>query len=308
MLRAKYLLPLFVITLLLLSGCNPNEEVTETNKDDQNTINDPINRPPNPDDPTPNPPQTRLRLVEIKGRDLSKDELKNSILPYNKLFFPVAPLNKNFKSKKCQNNTEKCVVNRQIPFAFNLDVLKGESPKDIVIKDMIIEMGLVSVGQNYRTEQFCFLELKTCSGNAITRHPTLGIPWFIKTFAWDSTFWKKGHDQTMLTKTFHETLEKGKVADGHYVVEKGQFSMKNLFLLSSDNLKEYVFLKDNIRFMVSDDTFVVDPVLKVYIEDKLPTENDHIAPNAPARIIDQSQVYADVMESDWPILNDELLE
>lgn len=298
---------IFILLLypLFFVGCNKQTEEVTSN-DSTKTIQDSINNPLPPDEPTPVPPQVRPRLVEIKGRKLTKNEIKNTIFAYNKLFFPVASLQKNFKSKKCKYNKKHCVVNRQIPFAFDLDVLKGEDPKDIVIKDMIIEMGLESIATNYKTEQFCFLELKICSGNAIVRHPTLGVPWFIKTFAWDMTFWKKGHDQTMLTKNFHETLESGKVNDGHYRVEKGQFSMKDLFLLTSDNLKEYIFLKDNIRFMVSDDTFVINPVLKIYIEDKLPSEQDKVGKAPAQREIDESQVYSGFSEADLPFIEEEL--
>lgn len=246
--------------LIFACGKKDSEETTTTTSVNQRT--DPVHSPqPDPQDPG-GPKPGPIRLLEIPGRALTKKENKDLFFPYASLFVKKAALHQSRKHKKCSPGySDVCTVNRQVAFAFDLDSLKNENPHTLEIVDMRLHMNLYSVLNNKQSEMICSLDYRVCSGQGRKQD------FWTTTFVQDGTFWKKGYEKTVISSLFQDLLNKAPTDQGLYLASEAEFSLMDLFHLQRDTFKEYAFLKDTLKYVVTDDTYVEEPVLRVYMRD-----------------------------------------
>ncbi len=250
----------FLVLVLLISSCKKEEETT-TVSDGVGRQDDEIRLPPAEPTPDPTPPpweEPQWKIVEIPARVLMSQEMNLLHFPYTKLTMKILKLGQNRKHKKCEDDYEdQCVVNRQIGFAFDLDIFKRENPHTLVVKDMQVVFDAYSIEKNKRSELLCSLDFRVCSGRGKPQNI------IVKTFWQDGTFWKKGYERTVLTPLFQTTIDDGDTSEGLYIVKDAALSLIDLFKLRSDNFKEYAVLKKNLKFAVTDDTYVENVSLRV---------------------------------------------
>ena len=262
-------LKLIIVALLSLSflysckSTQPDEpDFSGGGRDDLQPAPDP-EPTPIPDDP-PAPP--RVETWSLEGDDISKEERKETPIPYRTWFVKTINLNQNVENKKCVSGYEdRCVVNRQLLFQFRTEEIQEKYPTEFwSLKSARLTGSYYSVGKNNRTELLCLLNANHCSGQGILKN------WFGKLIWWSSKFWTKKYDHIVKNKWFNEFLIEGYDAtDKLYIRRDETVNLLDIFPVRLIDMERYVRKDKSVKFSITDDTYIEDPILHLeFIERK----------------------------------------
>lgn len=267
----KALLFIFLSLMFLgIQSCgNPN--VTD---DDIPILSGDDDFSPDPDDPKdptePDPADPKDVVLTFAPRKVGKSEYKTLELPYRTMFFKVLGPGESKKHIACKKKfKKKCVVNKQVLFAFDTDAFK-EYKEHYKLMRIKLKADYVSFGKNRRSEMICFVNDQVCSGRAITKIPGIGLPDLAKLAFWNGPFWKRGPASIVQNDIFHSFLESGwSEDDGVFLKTNETFRLDRLF--GQDNLRfqQHLFDDTPLYFTVTDDTFVENVEIEIFLREKL---------------------------------------
>lgn len=239
--------------------------------------NDDLNPQPPPSDgpspapgpgPTPAPPE--VVTLNIDPSELNKND---TTIVYRGFIKPVG-LKEPRKHKKCPDRFEnQCLINRQVLFQFNLEEINQSYPQELWdVSSIELHADYFSFGEKYRTELFCILNLKKCSGKAITKIAGLNIP-FIKVLWRNPKFWRGRDEDHIMNELFHIELLNGKLHEGIYIRKGLIMDLTRTFNIPDTALQTLVRKNNNLQFTVTDDTFVEFPNLQINLRRRLPSRD-----------------------------------
>lgn len=261
---------ILILAVLFYSSCSQDDPVIPVDPNRSIGGNDDLQPGPGPDptptpEPTPAPPQTAT--VTLQPSSLSKGD---TTLVYRKVF-KVVGLNEPREHRNCHEQySDKCTINQQILWQFDTSGINENYPSALWdIGKVEMTAGYYSVGKNHRTELLCLLNNKVCSGKAISKIPRLGLP-FLKILWRNHKFWTGRDGDHVKNKLFHDTLLSGQINEELYVVPNHTFDFSRVFSLPATAVQTLIRKNDGVHLSVTDDTFVEDPILKVYLKRRVP--------------------------------------
>ncbi len=265
------------LCILSLTSCNqgsgelppiPSDVIRDTddlntNPDtDQDTPDDTVDPrlpPDNPTDPTnpndPNQPPQQSAVLKILPSDVNPDSVT---LVYRKTIEPLQ-LGETSDPKDCHPSfPTKCVWNSQVIFGYSTDFLNNEYPKEVwEIAAVEMTVSFYTHALNKRSELFCLHNTKMCSGQIgkddgkfIVKNPK---------------FWTGKDGNHVANALFTAVMGRNRLEESLWIVHDYTFSLGKMFKLSDNDLRILFRKKDIVSFSVSDDTYVEDPIIKVYL-------------------------------------------
>lgn len=259
----KRFVTLMTLAILIVSCGNPH--ISEEPANDNVTGTTPVE--PDPQDPNwpPQDPQQPPQkvLVEVNAQAVTADEAKQMNLVYKKIVKTIE-LGNTVKSKSCPDGHDHhCVKDRQVVFQFDLTNVDLPDNK-YKLEDAEILGDYYSIGKNYRTELLCLLNSNVCSGKGILKFPKIGLSFLVKMLWWNSAFWVNDYNQMVPTTLFQDTLDSGWNPNENIFIRENQlFSLKDLYNWPSENLQHLLDRHKKWNFVISDDTFVDRPLLRL---------------------------------------------
>ncbi|MDC1175588.1 hypothetical protein OAT67_09325, partial [Bacteriovoracaceae bacterium] len=205
----------------------------------------------------------------LEARAIGGEDLDGLRTPYKKGIVKHLSLGESRKGKWCAKNFKnRCVKNRQVHFAFDLDEVPYLLDGQYRVVKSEIQASYYSIGKNYKTEMLCFLNINRCSGRSIIKIPRLGLSFLIKMLWWDKKFWENGYDAVVSNDWFHsQMMNTWSDEEELYLMENSSLAMSSLFNLHSDELTDIFKSERSLVFTVTDDTFVEDPKIKLTLEE-----------------------------------------
>jgi hypothetical protein len=262
----RFTLIVLLASLLGLSACGKNPHIVDQpprEVDGTDPIQDPD--PEDPIDPPP-PPPPGVHMVNLAARDYPVEELQAQALslPYRVKKVKTITFGKSQRGLMCRFfGSDNCTRNRQVLFAFDL-------PKITDIKklhDVRLQANFVTYGKSYDTELLCLNNIKACSGNGIQKIPVLGMSKYVKKKWWDADYWAGGYDDVVRNKHFQESVKSSTpVNDSTRVSGQRDFSIRELFNLTDQELIALIEGEKTLWFTLTDDTFIMSPTLVVMYE------------------------------------------
>ncbi len=284
----KYLTSIILLGIFSLASCQkggelppiPNDAVTNTddldsgndsNNPSQPDISNPTD-PTNPDDgntdPT-TPPGPQTAFTTILPSDVNP---KSVVLVYRKSIDPLQ-LGEVTDSGSCHDSFKhKCVKNSQVLFGYDTTALNKDYPPELWEIDSVeLEVSLYSIGLQKRSELFCIHNLKLCSGelNKDDDEDDKG-KFDIKFIVKNPKFWTGDNDDHITNNIFTNLLRVNQIEDDLWIVRDHVFDVAKLYNLSIHGLRRLFRKTSFISFSISDDTFVEDPIVKIYMTKRLP--------------------------------------
>ena len=240
----------------------PDSDQDNQNPDNPDNSGD-TNDPTDPDTPTqPTDPRPQSAIQRILPSDVNPDDV---ILVYRKSIDPMQ-LGQVTDSRKCHPVfPHKCIWNSQVIFGYDTTILNQDYPKELwEITSVEITTSLYTLAIDKRDEFFCIHNLKLCSGELNKDDDNQ------KFIVKNPKFWNGDNDDHMTNNIFTNVLRAHQIEDELWIVRDHSFDIAKLYNLSTLNLRT-LFRKNNfISFSISDDTYVEDPIIKVYLNRRLP--------------------------------------
>ena len=261
-----------IIALSNLSSCNkggdippiPDDAIRNTDdlKPEPDRDTGPVPTDPSqPEPPTTPPPTGPTQAVQrISPSDVNPDDV---ILVYRKMIDPMQ-LGQISDSRKCHPALpSKCIWNSQVIFGYQTDDLNKNYPKELwEITHIEFTSSFYSLAIKKRDELLCMHNIKMCSGELgkdddkfIVKNPK---------------FWNGDNDDHIVDNQFTNLLRAHQIEDDLWIVKDHTFDLGKLFRLDIYALRRLFRKNDFISFSVSDDTYVEDPEIKVYLQRRKP--------------------------------------
>lgn len=229
--------------------------------------------PGNPDQPSdPGDPNPQTVNVKILPSDIDPNSVA---LVYRKFIKPMQLGEVTKDEDDCHPSLpHKCIWNSQVIFGYDTEYLNKDFPKELwEITNVEITASFYSLAPNKRGELFCSLDLKICSGeytrDAVTddnsEHKQLKF--FIK----NPKFWVGRNKDHIVNDIFTQLLKLNQIEDHLWIVRDHTFDFGKLFNLKLNDVRTLLRKTRILSFSVSDDTYVEDPIVKVYLNRRLPT-------------------------------------
>lgn len=224
-------------------------------------------QPTDPADPIP---------TSIKINILPSDIDPNSVnLVYRKFIKPMQ-LGEVTHDEDCHPGLlDKCIWNSQVIFGFDTEYLNKNYPKELwEITNVELTSSFYSLAPNKRGELFCSLNLKVCSGSytkdALTddTNERKRLKLFIK----NPKFWVGKNKNHVLNNDFSKLLKLHQIEKHLWIVKDHTFQFGKLFRLGANDVKTLMRKIRILSFSVTDDTYVEDPIIKVYLNRRLPNQ------------------------------------
>ena len=251
---------LFFIALILLF-------VSSCGKKESNAIEGSLSLNGDGDEVVSNPDAV-VSTYEISHNDLSNIEINNLTLPYVENLFPVAMANEYVVHAKCSSQyEEKCIVNRQVLFKFDLAAFKSVYPSNKwSIKDISLQISLYSPYDANPKEKICFLNTGKCSGNVIV--PVVDdLDDILFNYIANDAFWNDGVASVVLNDSFKNfltaTYDQG---NNTWIAEKVNLPISSLLNFSQQTFNLIQQQYDTLFFLVADDVYVENPKLQIIVE------------------------------------------
>lgn len=272
-----------LVSLLVFSSCKKGGELPPIPSDGLSNSED-LKPDPNAPKPTPPPlpgdpgqpsdpgdPTPQSVKINILASDINPNSVE---LVYRKFIKPMQ-LGEVTHDEECHPNlTDKCIWNSQVIFGFDTEYLNKDYPKELwEITHVELTASFYSLAPNKRGELFCSLDLKVCSGaytkDALTNDSSEGK--ILKFFIKNPKFWVGKNKRHVVNNDFTELLKLHKIEDHLWIVRDHTFELGKLFKLPLNEVKTLMRKTHILSFSVSDDTYVEDPIIKVYLNRRLPT-------------------------------------
>ncbi len=277
------------LTLFTLTSCQkggelppiPNDSIRDS--DDLNSgtdRDDPIDTvdprlptdPTNPDDPSdptdpndPTNPTPQNVKLDILPSDVNPDSVT---LVYRKTIDPLQ-LGETSDPKDCHPSfPHKCVWNSQVIFGYSTEFLNNEYPKELwEITAIEMTVSFYTHALNKRSELFCLHNTKMCSGQ-LSKDDKANEE--AKLIVKNPKFWTGKDGNHVANSLFTTVLGNHRIEKELWIVKDYTFNLAKLFKLTDLQLHTLFRKESIISFSVSDDTYVEDPLVKVYLKRRLP--------------------------------------
>lgn len=268
---------ILLICSLFTSCSNKSEEEfgIDSPKSATEDIQKPPSNPPSSDGPSiprdpgngNDSPSQVVSYKKIQMSDLTEEELESIEFPYHRKTGAKLKLaGMSEESKKCSDvHKNKCIDRKQVHFHFNLENLKLQyEPELWKVESISLEASYISHQENDKTELICFLNTKKCSGKIIYQANSRFTSKIAKLLWINKKFWEKDHTLNIVNQAFTEKLESSFIdQDKVYMAHNTVFNIESLFSIDKQSLDTVVRKSNHLSFVVSDDTFVEDPVLTI---------------------------------------------
>lgn len=268
----KLLVITTIISLILFSSCSQDAPVIPVDPNRSIGGNDDLRPDPNPEPtpppPTPTPPPNLTAEVTIEPSSLSKGD---TTLVYRKVFKVVGLNEPRSGHRNCDDAyQDQCTVNQQILWQFNTTEVNTVYPPELWdIGRVEMTASYYSIGNNGRTELICLLNEKVCSGKSITKIPRLGLP-FLKILWRNHKFWTGRDEDHVKNQLFHDLLLGGQQGENLFIVRNHTIDFTRLFSMPPTQVQTLIRKNEGIHLSVTDDTFVEEPILKVFLKRRVP--------------------------------------
>jgi hypothetical protein len=261
------------LSLMTLFSCSQDEAAIPIDPNTGIGGNDDLRPGPTPQ-PTPLPPPVPTPkpvenvVLTIEPSSLNKND---TTLVYRKMFNVVGLGEPRSGHRSCDSRySEQCAVNQQILWQFSTEDINENYPQELWdVGKVEMTASYYSVGKNHRTELLCLLNNRFCSGKAISRLPRLGLP-FLKILWRNHNFWTGRDEDHVRNQLFHDILLAGQDGEEFFRVSNHTLDFSRFFSMHANQVQTLVRKNDGIQMSVTDDTFVEDPILKVYLKRRVP--------------------------------------
>ncbi|MCF8060235.1 MAG: hypothetical protein K9K67_13120 [Bacteriovoracaceae bacterium] len=266
---------LLVISLFILfvSSCQKDQSPIPTNTGRDVSGNDDLSPTPTPvPAPVPTTPPLEEEVVSLQPSDLNKNDTN---VVYRKMFRPIGLNEPRDDHRFCHPDyKDRCVVNRQVLFQFSTTFINENYPSELWdILKINLTANFYSVGKNQRTELLCLLNNRVCSGKAISQVIGLKVP-FLKILWRNHKFWIGRDEDHVLNDKFHHELIAGAVDETIYIRENLSMDLKEFLSLATTDMQTLVRKNEGIKFSVTDDTYVEDPILTIRLRRRHPSRTE----------------------------------
>ncbi len=271
----KLSLILSTLLLLCLFSCSQDDPVIPIDPNSGIGGNNDLKPDPQPaptptpgPGPEPTPAPIEKLVLTIEPSSLNKGD---TTLVYRKMFKVVGLGEPRSGHRNCDSRyPDHCSVNQQILWQFSTQELNENYPQELWdVGKVEMTASYYSVGKNHRTELLCLLNNQVCSGKAISRIPRLGLP-FLKILWRNHKFWTGRDEDHVKNQLFHETLLAGQDGEEFYRVHNHTFDFSRVFSMPANQVQTLIRKNDGIHMSVTDDTYVEDPLLKIYLQRRVP--------------------------------------